>query len=442
MSWADEYLREVAEQIRVKRIRGALTDELRDHMELQKADYLDAGMTETEAEKRTVEEMGSALLVGGELDRVHRPKPQWKGMVLALLLMLLGILLRTVFTPDGHGQSIDPMQCAGVFIALGVILLLGLTDYMRWIRWAVPLTAAWSALLILKILDGPNMISYYLPGPSASLILLQRVTIEHIALAAPVLLGLMIGKKRGGGRAAFAACLSIPVMTFLLGLSYTWRGYYAPFIVMIMVLLCFAMMMTAVRKGFFRIRRPHAYAVLGGLTAVCLTAFLLYPIRFDLSAYAYNREKWILPLLRQAEMWRAGVEPAELLGKHGELFWNELLLPFIICRYGWIPFAALTAGVVGILVWMGWRFARMENRSGSLLGMSCVMTLALQAALCYAHSFWTFNHSLGFPLISYGTVVLWIDAAMIGIMLSVLRAEHLPETEWIGERKRSGGIVA
>lgn len=110
MSWADEYLKAVAEQIRVKRIRQTLTDELRDHMELQKADFMEDGLSEEEAGRRTIEEMGDALLVGGELDRVHRPAPQWKGILLALLLMLLGIFLRTVFTPDGQTKPVDFTQ--------------------------------------------------------------------------------------------------------------------------------------------------------------------------------------------------------------------------------------------------------------------------------------------------------------------------------------------
>jgi len=124
------------------------------------------------------------------------------------------------------------------------------------------------------------------------------------------------------------------------------------------------------------------------------------------------------------------------------LYSNDMMLPFIIYRYGWAAFAVLTAAAAGMLIWAGRRFARMENRAGSFAGMVCVLTLGVQMVLYYIHSFTVFSWPLGFPLISYGTVVLWIDAAMIGVMLSVLRAEHLPETEWIGERKRSGGIAA
>ena len=444
MSWADEYLKKVEQQIRVKRIRGTLTDELRDHMELQKADFMEGGLPEEEAGRRTIEEMGDALLVGGELDRVHRPKPQWKGILLALLLMLIGMLLRTVFTPDGQAQPIDLKQCAGVCIAMGAILLLGLIDYVHWIRWAVPLTAAWGVLLVLKIIDGPNAIVYYLSTSlhaTASIHALMLVTIEHVALAAPILTGLMIGRKRGGGWAAFAASLSIPVMTFLLGLSYTW-DYYTPHTVMLMALLCIALLMLAVRKGFFSIRRSGAYAVLGGLTAAILFVLIFISAHTDPSMQARYWEKFVYPLLRQAKMLGSGRVDIELLGRMDELYSADLLLPFIIYRFGWIPFAALTAMVVGTLIWAGRKFARMENRIGSMLGMSCMLTLALQELLYYVHCFTVFNWPLGLPLISYGTIVLWVDAAMVGMILSVLRGETLPEGTGEEKKKFGRGIAA
>lgn len=440
MSWADEYLKAVAEQIRVKRIRQTLTDELRDHMELQKADFMEDELSEEEAGRRTIEEMGDALLVGGELDRVHRPAPQWKGILLALLLMLLGIFLRTVFTPDGQTKPVDFTQCAGVCVALGVILLLGLIDYMHWIRWAVPLTAAWSVLLLLKLLDGPNVVSYYL-HPGVSLALMTRVTIEHISLAAPVLTGLMIGRKRGGGQAAFAAALSIPAMTFLLGLSHTWRGH-TPQIVMLMALLCTALLMLAVRKGFFKIGRPGAYAFMSGLAAAILIVLVFFSARIDQSRHAYYLDGFVYPLLSEAKMLGSGRMNFELLVKSDELFGNDLLLPFIIYRFGWLPFAALTAAAIRILIWAGRKFARMENWIGSLLGTSCVLTLALQAALYYVHCYTVLSWPLGFPLISYGMVVLWIDAAMVGLVLSVLRGEKLPEGAEDRKRKVKGGVAA
>ena len=77
-----------------------------------------------------------------------------------------------------------------------------------------------------------------------------------------------------------------------------------------------------------------------------------------------------------------------------------------------------------------------------MLGMSYMLTLALQAALHYVHCYTILNWPLGLPLISYGTVVLWIDAAMVGMMLSVLRGENLPEGEAAAAKRQRGGMTA
>ena len=440
MSWADEYLKVVAEQIRVKRIRTALTDELQDHMELQKADFLDEGLSEAEAEQKTIEEMGDALLVGGELDRVHRPKPQWKGMLLALLLMLIGMLLRTVFTPDGQAQPIDFKQCAGVCIAMGAVLLLGLTDYVRWVKWAVPLAAIWSVLVILKVLDGPNRISRYW-GFGASIPELWRLTIEHVALAAPLLTAMMTARMRGGKWAAFAVCLMIPALTFLLGLSYTWIGR-TPDTVMLLALLAMGTAALGVKRGFFHVNRKRAYFILAGCAAAILAVFIVNPNRGQLYPGREYMEKYVWPLLSSAKLWGAGRMDNVLLVKMNELYSAEQLLPYIIYRYGWIPFGIGAAAVAAAMIGSGRKLMRTENSMGSLMGIASMATIAFQLTLCCLLMVIYINVPLGLPLVSYGTVVLWLDAAMIGMILSVLRGENLPERT-VEEKKKFGrGIAA
>ena len=60
--WPDDYLDQVARQVRVVRIREPLTAELRDHMLSQKEEYLAAGLSEEEAERKIIE--GSTIPAG------------------------------------------------------------------------------------------------------------------------------------------------------------------------------------------------------------------------------------------------------------------------------------------------------------------------------------------------------------------------------------------
>ena len=69
----EEYLHTLTEQIRCKMARGTIEQEINDHIEDQKAEFLSEGMSQTEAEEAAVREMGDPVEVGLEMDRIYRP---------------------------------------------------------------------------------------------------------------------------------------------------------------------------------------------------------------------------------------------------------------------------------------------------------------------------------------------------------------------------------
>lgn len=73
----EEYLYTLTEQIRCKMARGTIEQEINDHIEDQKAEFLSEGMSQTEAEEAAVREMGDPVEVGLEMDRIHRPTMAW-----------------------------------------------------------------------------------------------------------------------------------------------------------------------------------------------------------------------------------------------------------------------------------------------------------------------------------------------------------------------------
>ena len=86
----------LTEQIRCKMARGTIEQEINDHIEDQKAEFLSEGMSQTEAEEAAVREMGDPVEVGLEMDRIHRPTMAWGMIALIVGLSLAGYLLRSV----------------------------------------------------------------------------------------------------------------------------------------------------------------------------------------------------------------------------------------------------------------------------------------------------------------------------------------------------------
>ena len=81
-----EYLDTVSEQIRCKRARTMVREELENHVQEQAEAYEADGMTAPEAMREAVRQMGDPIETGTALNRIHRPQLEWKFLILVLLL--------------------------------------------------------------------------------------------------------------------------------------------------------------------------------------------------------------------------------------------------------------------------------------------------------------------------------------------------------------------
>ena len=62
-----EFLNSVCEQIKYKPIRENIAEELKNHIEESKENYMQEGMEETTAEEKAIEQMGEAQEIGKKL---------------------------------------------------------------------------------------------------------------------------------------------------------------------------------------------------------------------------------------------------------------------------------------------------------------------------------------------------------------------------------------
>ena len=268
MFWADDYLNKVASQVRVKRARGPLMDELRDHLECQREAYLAEGMDEAEARKCAIADMGDALLVGGELDRVHRPRTQWKGVLIAVFFIALGLLVQRVFIPDG-AEWIDGTIQGMVAIAAAVLVaLLAATDYTLWIRLALPASLVWLFNWAIRLRFSIGWVVEHLYLPHQLSRILTGFSPECLGMTMLPLLALTICRLRGRGWRALLGCALWPVMIVLLAFRYehmTWANNA----ILLTACLGIGILLYAVRRGFFRVNRKGwswGIAVAGALT--------------------------------------------------------------------------------------------------------------------------------------------------------------------------------
>ena len=77
-----EYLNKICEQIKYKPVREEISKEIEDHINDIKEDLIKDGANETTAEIKAINQMGNAEEIGRKLNKIHKPKLDWKLLII------------------------------------------------------------------------------------------------------------------------------------------------------------------------------------------------------------------------------------------------------------------------------------------------------------------------------------------------------------------------
>ncbi|MCL2774156.1 MAG: permease prefix domain 1-containing protein [Oscillospiraceae bacterium] len=85
----EQFILTVCKQIKTKDVLGSIIDELLTHIEDQKSTYIKNGMDDNTAEEKAVEQMGNPMEVGEYLNQIHRPKRDWIGLTVNIIMWII-----------------------------------------------------------------------------------------------------------------------------------------------------------------------------------------------------------------------------------------------------------------------------------------------------------------------------------------------------------------
>ena len=133
----DEYLDTVCGQIRCKKAHdGDIRTELKNHMEDQCRAFMVDGMGEEAAITQTIRQMGDPVIVGGELDATHRPRPEWSTLVMTGIMLLIGLALQFLVLRGTEFQGEFYFTLIAVPVGLALFMGIYLLDYTALLRHA------------------------------------------------------------------------------------------------------------------------------------------------------------------------------------------------------------------------------------------------------------------------------------------------------------------
>lgn len=436
------WLEAVQSQIRWKRARPVLVQELEQHMEDQRDDLLEEGKAPEEAERLAVEDMGDPVTVGTELDRVHRPRPQWGLLGLTLALAVIGAVLRvTFFQIGGDYHYIFTYALKKVLLSLGLgtaaMLATYFLDVSRLVRHARALYFGGLAVSLLPMVFLSSRYSTYC----------SYCTTLAAALS-PLAYALWLYSFRGKGWKGFLlTILGGGVLALSSGYWFSLAGSF--------LLLFSGLILTlyAAGRDWFGVgRRKGTGAVLavtfGGLAFLLFNGYLdsfqlrlLIALRPELEREHRGYMGWMLqtfwkdvPPLRHisGEAALSVNAGARVFGAGQEMrpidFSHDFLPASLAVAWGWVPLLVLLAALGVLFLWLLVKGLRQSYLPGRLVVLAVTLTLGLQTLFSAALNFGFVLFSASLPLV-VGNFQTVVDMALIGLALSVFRGDSIAREE-------------
>lgn len=432
------WLEAVQSQIRWKRARPVLIRELERHLEDQRDAFQKGGKPSEEAERLAVEDMGDPVTVGTELDRVHRPRPQWGLLALTIVLAVIGAVLRMMFRQPYVMENVVLSKDLAS-LALGTAAMLGMyfLDVSRLVRHA-------------RALFGGGVVVSLLP----LVFLHSRYCTYCITLAAalsPLTYALWLYSFRSRGWKGFL--LTILGGGFLALSSGYWFSLSGTFILLFSGLV---VTLYASGRDWFGVgRRKGVGAVLAVVFCVLayslfkgyLNSFLLrvlVALRPELEPQHRGYMGWMLktfwvdvPPLRSVsgEAAMSVNAGARVFGGGMAMrpidFSHDFLPASMAVAWGWVPLALLLAALVSLLLWLLAKGLRQSYLPGRFVVLAIVLTLGFQTLFSAALNFGFVLFSASLPLV-VGNFQTVVDMTLIGLALSVFRGDSIAREEPAG----------
>jgi Bacterial cell division membrane protein len=419
-----KYSTTVCDQIRWKKVHPMIAKEIEDHICDQRDSYLSEGEEVETATLNAIKEMGDAVKVGMEFDKTYRPRPQWKLILLTITLMLVGAGVRYFVYEQGKGTG------SFGFVSLSIAIIIFFAAYFLDFTFLGKYPEACYLIMLLMGIAGllssrqQNGRAYWLALPGAS------ISLAYLSLIFPLTYALLIYAKRNKGVWGILICGAgyLPyAIVLLLVSSITGFMFYT---LAALITLC-----TAIAKGWFGIAKNKGLMIVLLPTAIVGSAMLLLlliqsyrmeriRILIDPSSYPGGYQLvMIREMIAGAVFAGEGTIPQQYAGAlSSRWFSTDLLLTVLTHRYGWSVFLGIAILFFLFTVLAFYKVSKQRSTLGLMVSLSILIVFVLQTFLYVVDNLgYGILTGLSLPLVSFGKSALFLNAGLIGFMLSVFR---------------------
>lgn len=432
-----KYLETVCEQIRWKKAHPVISEEIKGHIMDQKDAFMEEGLDEETAIDKSIKEMGDPVFVGTELDRTHKPKPEWGIIFLTGIILLLGFGIRSIAGLESHTPYTlerDLMTTGIGIICMAVAYFLDFTiigRYPKSIFWGLTIVTIATMILAPNIYGRP----YYVP---------------FILLLFPVVMSGVIYNMRNKGYLGIILSGLFFVIPLVIGMMASYLS------IVFLCGLAFLILITiSITKGWFNINKLY------GLLLVYIPITLVFGLFLTkkILSNPYIVERLLSIIDSSRDPMGSGYIPAQmrtilsntkLIGR-GTLVSNSYMIPdihtdfiltYLIHRLGWIPFIILM-GIIFLFIIYSFRLiSKQKSVLARLVSTSVLITFIMEVVLYTISNLGLpLMGSLTLPFISYSGMSTIINMTLIGIMLSVFKSGDIVRDNLLTSKTRKGKFL-
>ncbi|PIE95038.1 cell division protein FtsW [Bacillus fungorum] len=406
----ERFLKEVTNHIKSKEAKGLVAAELDFHLKQAKNMWIEKGLSEEVAEDKAVEQMGSPVKLGRELNKLHKPKVDWFLIGLLVAAMGLGFLPVIAF-----GYMNDLLLNKVIFVILGIATAIGmmLLDYRKLERigWLFYTTGV---LILLMIKCFPTA---FLTGEP--LIKIGSITIDCL-MTIPFFL-LAWASFFNNSRLKFIHLLMLYLFSLYLFLTTSTLLPLFIYITMVFVMLWWSKL--GKKTAWLITMLPICFFIIRDLLS--WSAVKEYRIARILGFLNPEHDQWYLRL-------KEAMASAGWFGTYGNIksipaTHTDFVFASLTYYYGYVLALVLVLILSLFAVRIMTISYKIDDRYGKLLLVGGV-------TLFVFHFIYNVGMILGLlprvsislPFISYGLVPTLFHAFIMGIVLSVYRRKDIP----------------
>ena len=432
-----EYLDKVASQIRCKKAWPFIENEIKMHIEDQIEDNKEAGMTEDEAIKAAIEDMGDPIETGIKLDSVHRPELAWKMVLLVGIISAIGILIHGLICLQAGSEAWNTSQSLHnsanyyVSIIIGSVVMFAVykMDYTVIAEYAKPAGVFMLAVILISSFVSPRVNGFlYYVGIGSLRVALSAFMMFYV----PVFGGLLY-QLRGDEKINIVWALLLLIIPVLISMRIP-----NPMLAGIMYITLLCELSYAVSKGWFAVKKIPVNVGLWSVSFLALSGsicgILFLPSVPEYQAariraiFDHNQESNYI-----GNTLRSYLSEAQMIGSSEKNILNDIpdcnsdyILAYVMNHFGILAGIGIIAILAILIVWIIGISIRQKNQLGNIMGFGCGMLLCMNLLMNAGITLGLIPDTSSFmPFFSAGRSNIILSYAITGIILSIYKYQNV-----------------